>query len=117
MQKYSSQQLITRVFVLGNSGSGKSTLVESLKRKGILFFFTVPEADVPPHTAGIVPSMHQSKEGGQLLYYDFAGDGEYYSSHAAILEMVSHSTIGNNVFLIFADLRKDGMTLCNEIGY
>ena len=117
-QKYSGHQIITRVFVLGHPGSGKSTLVESLKRKGVISsFFLVPENDVPPHTAGIVPSFYQSKEAGRLLYYDFAGDGEYYSSHAAILEMVSHSTIGTNVYLIVANLRKDGMTLCNEIGY
>ena len=31
--------------------------------------------------------------------------------------MVSRSTIGSNVYLIVADLRKDGTTLCNEIGY
>ena len=118
LQKYSDQQIITRVFVLGNPGSGKSTLVESLKRKGIISsFFLVPEADVPLHTAGIVPSIHQSKEAGRLLYYDFAGDVEYYSSHAAILEMVSHSTVGTNVYLIVANLTKDCMALCNEIGY
>jgi ankyrin repeat protein/GTPase SAR1 family protein len=117
-QKYSGQQVITRVFVLGNSGSGKSTLIESLKRKGIISsLFTVTEADVPLHTAGIVPSVHQSKETGRLLYYDFAGDQEYYSSHAAILEMVSRSTVGRNVFLIVADLQKDDAILQSEIGY
>ena len=117
-QKYSGEQIITRVFVLGNPGSGKSTLVESLKRKGFISsFFHVNEADIPLHTAGIVPSIHQSKDAGRLLYYDFAGDGEYYSSHAAILEMVSHSTVGTNVYLIVTNLTKDGVALCNEIGY
>ena len=117
-QKYSGQQVITRVFILGNPGSGKSTLVESLKRKGIISsLFTVTEADVPPHTAGIVPSVHQSKEAGRLLYYDFAGDQEYYSSHAAILEIVSRSTVGRNVFLVVTDLTKDDPILQNEIGY
>ena len=118
LQKYSGQQAITRVFVLGNPGSGKSTLVESLKRKGIFSsLFTVTEADVPPHTAGIVPSVHQSKETGRLLYFDFAGDQEYYSSHAAILEMVSCSAVGSNVYFVVADMRKDYMTIHNEIGY
>ena len=118
LQKYSGQQVITRVFVVGNPGSGKSTLVESLKRKGIFSsLFSVTEADVPPHTAGIVPSVHQSKETGRLLYYDFAGDQEYYSSHAAILEMVSRSTVGSNIFLIVADLTKDDAILQDEIGY
>ena len=117
-QKYSGQQAIIRVFVLGNPESGKSTLVESLKRKGIFSsLFPVTEANVPPHTAGIVPSVHQSKEAGRLLYYDFAGDQEYYSSHAAILEIVSRSTVGSNVFLVVANLTKDDPILQNEIGY
>ena len=97
-QKYSGQQNITRIFVLGNPGSGKSTLIASLKHKGIVTsFFPMPKADIPLHTAGIIPSVYQSKETGHLLYYDFAGDKEYYSSHSAILEVVSHSNIGNSV--------------------
>ena len=118
LKKYAGSQIITRVFVLGYPGSGKSTLVESLKRKGVISSrLLVTEADVPPHTAGIVPSIYQSKKAGRLLYYDFPGDGEYYSSHGAILEMVSHSSVGTNVYVIVANLTKDGMTLCNEIGY
>ena len=118
LQKYSGQQIVTRLFVLGNSGSGKSTLIESLKRKGIISsLFPVTEADVPLHTAGIVPSVHQSKETGRLIYYDFAGDKEYYSSHAAVLEMVSHSAVGSNIYLIIIDLRKAIETIFNEVGY
>ena len=117
-QKYSGQHNITRVFVLGNPGSGKSTLIESLKRKGIISsFFLVSKADVPPHTAGIIPSVYQSKGTGHLLYYDFAGDKEYYSSHSAILEVVSHSNVGNSVFVIVTNMTNDNGTLCSELGY
>ena len=117
-QKYSGQHNITRVFVLGNPGSGKSTLVESLKRKGIMTSrLLVPKDNVPLHTAGIVSSIHQSKDAGRLLYFDFAGDKEYYSSHSAILEMVSHSSIGNSVYVIVANMINDNDTLCTELGY
>ena len=121
--KFSGQQKIVRIFVLGNAGSGKSTLIESLKRKWFSSLLLVPADDVSPHTAGIVPSLYESKKTGRLLYYDFAGDREYYSSHAAILEMVSHSNIGNSIYFIVADLTKDNkkekndQTLCYEIGY
>ena len=115
--KYSGPQTIIRVFVLGNPGSGKSTLVESLKRKGIIYpFFRVSEADIPLHTAGIVPSVYQSNA-NRLIYYDFAGDRVYYSSHAAILEIVSHSTVGTRVFLLVVNLTKGNVVVCDEIGY
>ena len=52
-----------------------------------------------------------------MLYYDFAGDKEYFSSHAAILEIVSHLNVGSNVYFIVADSRKGDMTIHNEIGY
>ena len=86
-KKYCGAERITRVFVIGNPGAGKSSLVETLKREDRLNFFrTVSETSVPPHTADIIPSIYRSKHYGRVLFYDFAGDPEYYSSHAAILE-------------------------------
>ena len=103
-EKYSSAERITRIFVIGNPGAGKSTLVETLKREG--FFDTFRRVTVPPHTAGIVPSIHTSKHYGRVVFYDFAGDPEYYSSHAAILENLVSLRNGDNIFVIVADLRK-----------
>ena len=116
-KKYSGEQIIMRVFVLGHPESGKSTLVESLKRKGISSIVQVPKSDVASHTEGIVPSIHQRKDSRRLLYYDFAGDSEYYSSHSAILEMVSKSSVGTSVYVVVANLMKDDSTLCGELGY
>ena len=116
-KKYSGEQIIMRVFVLGHPESGKSTLVESLKRKGISSMVQVPKSDVASHTEGIVPSIHQRKDSRRLLYYDFAGDSEYYSSHSAILEMVSKSSVGTSVYIVVANLMKDNITLCGELGY
>ena len=110
-KKYSGAQHMTRVFVIGNPGAGKSTLIESLKREG--FFDSrqkVTEAVVPPHTAGIIPSIHVSRHYGRVMFYDFAGDPEYYSSHAAILENFASSRKGDNIFIVVVDLRKDVMT-------
>ena len=63
------------------------------------------ESSVPPHTAGIVPSIHTSKHYGRVLFYDFAGDVEYYSSHAAILENLASSRKGDNIFILVIDMR------------
>ena len=116
--KYSGSEYITRIFVIGNPGAGKSSLIESLKRGGSLQHFRrVSESIVPPHTAGIVPSIHVSKQYGRVLFYDFAGDAEYYSSHAAILEKLASSQIGKNIFFLVADLREDNSILQNLLHY
>ena len=106
-KKYSLPEPITRAFVVGNPGAGKSSLVEALKREGFLDSFKrVSESSVPPHTAGIVPSIHSSKHYGRVLFYDFAGDAEYYSSHAAILENLASSRKGKNIFILVIDVRE-----------
>ena len=117
MQKYSGVQTITRVFVMGNTGSGKSTLIQSLKQKGLSQFFQVSEDDVRPCTPGIIPIPHTSRGAEIRLYYDFAGHKEYYSSHAAILEHVSHSSCGSSVYLVVSNLSKEESSICDEISY
>ena len=107
-KKYSRPEPITRAFVIGYPGAGKSSLVEALKREGVFAgLWRVSESSVPPRTAGIVPSIHTSKHYGRVLFYDFAGDAEYYSSHAAILENLASSRKGDNVFLLVIDMREE----------
>ena len=107
-KKYSHPEPITRAFVVGNPGAGKSSLVEALKREGFIDSFKrVSGSSVPPHTAGIIPSIHTSKHYGRVLFYDFAGDAEYYSSHAAILENLASSRKGNNVYILVIDMRDE----------
>ena len=116
-KKYSRAEPITRIFVIGNPGAGKSSLVETLKREGFYkSLWRVSESSVPLHTAGIVPSIHTSKHYGRSLFYDFAGDSEYYSSHAAILENLVSSKKGDNIFLIVVDLREENIKI-REILY
>ena len=117
-KKYSGEQRLTRVFVVGNILSGKSTLIESLKREGFFTSFgQVSENTVPLHTSGIIPSVHDSKTIGRILFYDFAGDPQYYSSHSAILSNVTQSKVGTNVFLVVLNFSKDISTIQEELGY
>ena len=113
-KKYSSPETITRIFVVGNPGAGKSSLIETLKKES--FLESLPESSVPLHTAGIVPSIHRSKHYGRSLFYDFAGDPEYYSSHATILENLMSSEKDGNIFIIVVDLREES-TKIREILY
>ena len=118
VKTYSGAQKLTRVFVVGNVESGKSTLIESLKREGFISSLNpVSEATVPPHTNGIIPSVHHSKTIGRVLYYDFAGDPEYYSSHSAIISNVMKSKFGTNIFLVVVNLTKDIQSIHDELGY
>ena len=69
------------------------------------------------YTAGIVPSTYISKQLGRVLLYDFAGDPEYYSSHAAILENLASSEIGKNVIIIVVDLRDIEVSITTFLHY
>ena len=51
------------------------------------------------------------------LYYDFAGDPEYYSSHSAIMLNVIQSQYGTNVCLVVVNLSKDTKVIHEELGY
>ena len=116
-KKYSTAEPITRLFVIGDPGAGKSSFVETMKREGFFQFGKVSESSVPLHTAGIVPSIYISKRYGRVLFYDFAGDPEYYSSHAAILENIASSRKGDNIVIIVVDLREDIPTIRNSLHY
>ena len=107
--RHSGEYPVTRLFVLGNPGAGKSSLVESFKTEGFLrsYWGEIPESSVTPHTPGIIPTIYLNKHHGRVLLYDFAGDLEYYSSHAAILENLVSSKSGNNLIIIVVDLRDD----------
>ena len=116
-KKYSNAERITRVFVIGNPGAGKSSFVEAMKREGFFESFgRVSESTVPLHTAGIIPSIYTSKRCGRVLFYDFAGDPEYYSSHAAILENLASSK-GDNIFIIVVNLKDDILAVRNTLHY
>ena len=59
--------------------------------------------------------MHESIHYGRVLFYDFAGDPEYYSSHAAILERLLTSSC--NIFLLVANLSQETEQTLHTIGY
>ena len=117
-RRYPSAQSITRFFVIGNRKAGKSSLIELLKKESYSSksFKQVSLASMPSHTVGVLPSVNISKH-RRLLFYDFAGDPEYYYSHNVFLQSLASSEIGDNVFIIVVDVREDNTTFSHILHY
>ena len=82
-----------KVFIVGNLSAGKSSLTKALQTEtsalgAALASITGPRlvSDMEQKTAGIVPCQFISKKYGHVTFYDFAGQQEYYASHAALLQ-------------------------------
>ena len=96
----------TKLILTGYSGAGKTTtsqLILLLANKSS-FFSSGRVTDVECLTAGIIPLHVESKvkEVGNMVLYDFAGQQEYYSSHAAVLERIMRNSAA--IFVCIVDL-------------
>ena len=82
------------VAVIGNAEHGKSTLIAALqvedkgrwkKLKKLINKFTNVQ-DIRRRTAGIEAVQFSSRKYGKTLFYDFAGQADYYGPHQSFLE-------------------------------
>ena len=99
-----------KIFIVGNPSAGKSSLTKALQTEtsalgAALAFITGSQLvrNVERKTAGIVPCQFTSKTYGEVTFFDFAGQQEYYASHAALLK--SSISSATPLFLTVADLR------------
>ena len=104
----------TKLILTGDSGAGKTTITELIVH---LASSTAVECvtDVQRLTAGIVPHHIQSEQLGNFVMYDFAGQQEYYSSHAAVLEQVMRRSAA--MFLCVVDLSESKEKICESLHY
>ena len=108
----------TKLILTGDSGAGKTTTAEHLVHLASTASSDVPVdcvANVKRYTAGIVPHHIQSEQLGNFVVYDFAGQQEYYSSHAAVLEQVMRRSAA--MFFCLIDLRKSNKRICQSVHY
>ena len=98
-----------KIFIVGNPSAGKSSLTKALQTEtsalgAALASITGPRlvSDVEQKTAGIVPCQFTSRKYGHVILYDFAGQQEYYASHAALLQNSISSSAP--LFIIVVDL-------------
>ena len=108
----------TKLILTGDSGAGKTTTAKHLVHLASTASSDIPVdcvANVERYTAGIVPHHIQSEHLGNFVVYDFAGQQEYYSSHAAVLEQVMRRSAA--MFVCLIDLRKSNETICQSVHY
>ena len=114
----------TKLVLTGYSGAGKTTisqLILLLASKLETGFFSRLSSgrvtDVKCLTAGIIPLHVESKvnEVGNMVIYDFAGQQEYYSSHAAVLERIMRNSAA--IFVCIVDLSQCMDKISESIHY
>ena len=113
----------TKLVLTGYSGAGKTTasqLIHRLANEVGLFSWLSSGrrvTDVECLTAGIIPLHVESKvkEVGNMVIYDFAGQQEYYSSHAAVLERIMRNSAA--IFVCIVDLNQCMEKISESIHY
>ena len=114
-------QSYIKLFFMGNACAGKSTLIQAICIEASKLRRFIPSSQykqvsgVEPLTAGIVPLAFRSKYFGNAILYDFAGQHEYYSSHAAVLENLVLSS--PPIFLLVFNLSMPFEDVIQELAY
>jgi ankyrin repeat protein/GTPase SAR1 family protein len=101
-----------KLLVIGDPSVGKTTIVQSLRNEKSENIIITDGFD---HTAGVVTTTFSSEIYGDVKFYDFAGQPEYYTSHDTVL----HSTIKNvpPIVLILVNLTDTKKKIRNRVHY
>ena len=105
-----------------SGGEGKSTLIEAMEHEPTVWsplknIFIRPKVveGVCQRTAGIIPRVFKSRFYGDVLFYDFAGQEAYYSSHAAVIKSAVDTC--PPIFILVIGLHRDDSTISHSISY
>ena len=109
---------ISKTVLTGNSAAGKTTLATVINERAKSHFNRLRFGNaeqVVTHTAGIVPSLVDSREVGKMVLYDLAGHTEYHSSHFAVMEIVMQQSPATFIYVI--DLTNTDSEITKQLYY
>ena len=109
---------ISKTVLIGNSAAGKTTLAKVINERATSHFKRLRFGNaeqVVTHTAGIVPSLVDSREVGKMVLYDLAGHTEYHSSHFAVMEIVMQQSPAT--FIYITDIANTDSEISKQLNY
>ena len=105
-----------KIFVVGNDSVGKSTLIEALQNIGRwLLPKKITKIPSIAKTTGVIPHDFESKFFGPVTFHNFAGQREFYSSHAAVLQIAVQSS--TPIILLLVNLCDSDYDIRQTISY
>jgi len=110
---------VVKIFILGDSMAGKSSLVQAIQSNSVFMSSLVGRFQrvkrVRRQTAGIVSINWGSNDFGNVLVYDFAGQREFLTSHAAFLQNLSLQMPG--IFIVVTNIALRENDICHSLQY
>ena len=109
---------VVKVFVLGDPSVGKSALVQAIQNNPGFLSSLIGQFQVKivkQHTVRIHSFTFSSSEFGNVVIYDFAGQREFHTSHAAFLQNYSTHMVG--IFIIVTNIAKCEDYICQSLQY
>ena len=110
---------VVKVFVLGDPVAGKSSLVQAIQSNPGFLSSLIGQFQkvkgVRQQTAGIDSFSFSSSDFGNVVIYDFAGQREFYTSHAAFLQNSSSHVPG--IFILVTSIADHEDNICQCLQY
>ena len=111
---------VVKVFVLGDPSAGKSSMVQALQSNPSSFIGSLIGRfqrikGVRQQTAGIDSISFSSSDFGNVVIYDFAGQREFLTSHAAFLQNSSSHLAG--LFIVVTNMAQCESDIRHSLQY
>ena len=110
---------VVKVFVLGDPMAGKSSLVQAIQNDPGFLDSLIGQFQrvkgVRQQTVGIDSVSFCSRDFGNVVIYDFAGQREFHTSHAAFLQ--NYSTYMEGIFVVVTNIALCEDDTCQTLQY